>query len=146
MYNETMIDKLTQTKRRDLILIMRENGETYQEIAIVFGLTRERIRQIIGSRRYRPWRVKYDKVLEGRDAKREEIREYFDYTCQMCGKKWKEGERRLDVHHLSCESEDSRRYDKDVDLETVTVLCHRCHMNLPEHREAMRGKRKKVSG
>ena len=75
--------------------------------------------------------------LTGRDYKRELIRRYFDYTCQKCGRVWHKGERRFDVHHFSCSPVDSRKYDKDVDFNAVTLLCHKCHMSLPEHRKAM---------
>ncbi len=137
--------EITKERRRHFILVLRENGETLDSIGKVFGLSRERIRQIINEGESNPSELveyrkpKHNKFygLEGRDYKREMIREHFNYTCQMCGRVWHEGERKFDVHHLSCRPEDSRKYDKKVDFKAVTLLCHKCHMSLPEHRIAM---------
>jgi len=137
-YNE-----ITQERRKDLMLILKENGENNKNIGDVFGISRERVRQILTKDvKRKPWKVKYeDRIdLTGRDFVREKIREHFNHTCQMCGKKWKKGTRRFDVHHFSCDPSDSRKYDKDVDFTAVTLLCHKCHLNLPDHRKAMRKK------
>ena len=77
------------------------------------------------------------KKLKGRDRIRAIIRDFYDNTCQKCGIKWKKG-RKLDVHHLSCDSKDTKKYDKIWSVNTVTLLCHKCHLNLPEHREKMK--------
>ena len=150
VYNVNMkkdLPIITQERRRDLMIILKENGEKLDAIAGVFGLSRERVRQILSKEvkypdrwsKYRKHLYKYNKVrkLEGRDYKRELIREYFNHTCQGCGRVWHEGERRFDIHHLSCDPKDSRKYDKDVDFNSVTLLCHKCHMNLPGTRKAM---------
>ena len=80
---------------------------------------------------------KETKKLEGRDFKRELIRKFYGYTCQICRKKWKLGERRFDVHHKGMGSTMTKKYDKKVNYNYITLLCHRCHLNLPEHRKAM---------
>lgn len=73
-----------------------------------------------------------------RERVRELIRIRDNHTCQICGKKWIEGTRRLDVHHKDCVKEKSRQcddYEKEKD--NMITLCHKCHLNLPEHREAI---------
>ena len=83
---------------------------------------------------------KIERALGGRDWKRELIREYFNWTCQQCGKIWIEGQRRFDTHHFSCKKEDTQKYDVgEVEeiIKAVSLLCHKCHLNLPEHRKAM---------
>jgi len=137
---ESKYNEITQERRKDLMLILKENGENNKNIGDVFGISRERVRQILTEDiKRKSWKVKYTgKIyLTGRDFAREKIREHFDHTCQKCGKKWKKGMRRFDVHHFSCDPSDSRKYDKDVDFNAVTLLCHKCHLNLPGHREAM---------
>ena len=74
-----------------------------------------------------------------RDRVRELVRIRDDHTCQICGKKWKFGMRRLDVHHKDFDKEKTRaceNYQKEKN--NMTTLCHKCHLNLPEHRESMR--------
>ena len=85
--------------------------------------------------------MKQLKDLTGRDYKREIIRIYFNHTCQKCGKVWDKKSRRLDVHHINQGNKMTNKYDKDVDYNKVTLLCHKCHLNLPEHRNAMTGER-----
>jgi len=42
-----------------------------------------------------------------RDRTREKIRIRDNHACQNCGRVWREGEKRLDVHHLDCDSSKS---------------------------------------
>jgi len=74
-----------------------------------------------------------------RDRVRELVRIRDDHTCQICGKKWKPGMRRFDIHHKDFDKEKTRaceNYQKEKN--NMTTLCHKCHLNLPEHRESMR--------
>jgi hypothetical protein len=86
----------------------------------------------------------------GRDLIREQVRERDKYQCQNCKKKWKEGTRRFDIHHLNgVFGRKSRGYDRKVDIKKLITLCHRCHLNLPEVRNKMKlayrkAKRQKV--
>ena len=122
-------------ERNKFIMKMRSRGKTIKEIAQFFNISYWACRSIIR-------RIKG--IDEGRDFKREQIRKYFNFTCQNCGRKWKEGERRFDVHHFGRGSLDSRKYDTGIiDPNLVTLLCHKCHLNLPEHREAMSKNHKK---
>ena len=79
-----------------------------------------------------------NKKFQGRDLVREAIRKRDNYTCQICGKKWKRGKRRLDIHHLDglC-GKKSQAYDKAGDITGLITLCHKCHLNLDENRKKM---------
>jgi len=79
------------------------------------------------------------KALEGLDSIREKVRVRDNHTCQDCGKKWIEGTRRFDVHHLNIKMESSRSYQYDrTHLHLLTTLCHKCHLTLPHNRVKMR--------
>jgi len=81
--------------------------------------------------------------LSGRDLIREQIRIRDNHTCQKCGKEWQEGMRRLDVHHKDCKKEKTRQYENyKKEQYNMTTLCHKCHINLPEHRKAISDGRK----
>jgi 5-methylcytosine-specific restriction endonuclease McrA len=74
-----------------------------------------------------------------RDRNRELIRIRDNHTCQICGKKWKEGMRRFDVHHIDCDNSKTRKADNlEKEKDNLETLCHKCHLNLPEHREKMK--------
>jgi 5-methylcytosine-specific restriction endonuclease McrA len=70
--------------------------------------------------------------LSGRDYTRELVRIRDNRTCQMCGKKWKLGNRRFDVHHLNLDECGYRTlfYDKVENIPSLITYCHKCHLNL----------------
>jgi len=76
--------------------------------------------------------------LTGRDATRELVRIRDNYTCQSCFKRWEEGKRRFDIHHLNgvC-GKKSKNYDRVEDMDGLITFCHNCHMNQPEVREKL---------
>uniref|UniRef100_A0A6H1ZLT7 HNH endonuclease n=1 Tax=viral metagenome TaxID=1070528 RepID=A0A6H1ZLT7_9ZZZZ len=77
-------------------------------------------------------------ILEGRDFNREKIRIRDKHTCQICGIVWVENTRRFDIHYKDCNKEKTRQYDNlKKEAENMITLCHKCHLNLSEHREAM---------
>lgn len=78
--------------------------------------------------------IKFLGKLEGLDRPRELVRIRDKHTCQSCGKKWVEGTRRFDIHHLNglC-GKKSKNYDKSKYFEGLITLCHKCHFNHPEH-------------
>ncbi len=83
--------------------------------------------------------------LQGASFIREAVRGRDNHTCQICGKKWVKGKRRFDIHHIDCNKEKSRKYDNwEKERENMITLCHRCHMNLPEHRKSMSKKYRRV--
>ena len=126
-------------ERNNLIIKFRKQGKTISEIAEVFNVSYYAIRDIL--RREEFEKKNNAPLLEGRDYKRNLIRKYFDYTCQKCGKIWQKKQRRFDVHHFGKGSRFSKRYDnfKKVEdiINKVTLLCHKCHLNLKEHRQTM---------
>lgn len=73
-----------------------------------------------------------------RDREREFIRIRDNHTCQLCGRIWKEGERKFDVHHLEEKMlgknriRDVHLYDRKIQKskEKILTLCHKCHMGL----------------
>ena len=68
-------------------------------------------------------------IESGRDRTREAVRIRDKRTCQDCGKKWKEGQRRFDIHHLNGEcGKKSRGYDRIADIKGLITFCHSCHM------------------
>ena len=74
----------------------------------------------------------------GRDYWREWVRIRDKQTCQKCGKKWRKGERRLDIHHLKglC-GRKTRLYYHRSEAKNLQTICHFCHLNLPEVRDKM---------
>ena len=68
----------------------------------------------------------------GRDWLRELIRMRDGHTCQKCFKKWKEGRRRFDVHHLEESmfgktlSREASKYDRE-NMDKLITFCHKCH-------------------
>lgn len=77
----------------------------------------------------------------GRDRVREAVRKRDNYTCQKCNKKWVEGMRRFDVHHLKDKDGSmSRNYDGMEYALTegnMITMCHKCHLNEPSERLKM---------
>jgi hypothetical protein len=71
----------------------------------------------------------------GRDWTREKVRRRDGYTCQICFKVWKPGERRFDVHHLDENHENKGmekyilKYDRE-NTDKLITLCHKCHMGI----------------
>lgn len=79
----------------------------------------------------------------GRDYIRELVRIRDKRTCQECGKKWRKGMRRFDVHHQD-EAQEGTSHKKGsipIDrksMDKMITLCHRCHLNLDSVRLKMR--------
>ena len=122
-------------ERNKLIVKMYKKGKTIKEVAEFFNVSYYAVRSILRREKYKLLNGRY--LPEGRDFSRELIRKYFNYICQSCGKKWKERQRKFDVHHFSCDPKDSRKYDKERSPDMITLLCHKCHLNLPEHKKKM---------
>jgi len=104
---------------------------------------RERIRIYLKLKEIRNKRIKtgYNTQgikLQGRDRIREIIRRRDNYTCQCCGKIWQKGMRRFDTHHLDCDKEKTFQYDNwEKENGNMITLCHKCHLNIEEHRGSM---------
>lgn len=78
----------------------------------------------------------------GREAINSLVRSRDNHTCQKCGKIWKDGMRRFDVHHTDEDYDGKSRtkgilkYNKE-NLDKLITLCHHCHMNLDITRRRM---------
>jgi len=72
--------------------------------------------------------------LQGISFTREKARIRDNQTCQDCGKNWKCGERKFDIHHLNglC-GKKSKKYDRISDIDSLITLCHKCHFNRYDH-------------
>ena len=66
----------------------------------------------------------------GRDYRRELVRMRDDHTCQICKKKWKQGERAFDIHHKDMDKDKTRNMDSFKDFVNLITLCHKCHLQL----------------
>jgi hypothetical protein len=139
--------------RQEEIKGLRKEGCTFKQIAGVFKLSRQRIHQILNTNYDKPLkpnnlerepaerlvdRYPQLRILKGREYNRELVRIRDNHTCQLCGYKWKEGERRLDIHHLDCKKEKTRQYDRPIEFRNMITLCHKCHLNIPAHKQTMR--------
>ena len=126
-------------ERNKMIIEKVKRGEFKVDIAKEFNISPQMVFKIAKKAGLtKKYKNREDKKLEGRDYKRELIRKFFNYRCQKCGRVWKKGERRFDVHHFGAGSSKSKIYDSFADITKVTLLCHKCHMNLPEHKKAMK--------
>lgn len=46
--------------------------------------------------------------------------------------------RRFDVHHIDCDNNKTRISDNlEIESNNLITLCHKCHLNMPEHKEKM---------
>ena len=136
--------------RKNKIINLRKQGKSFKEIGKIFGVSRQRIHQIVnGQKRYlkpidqvkiftKRKREHLGLPIEiknygsgGLDFVRELVRVRDNHTCQMCGKKWEEGKRRFDVHHLdeNMESIKNIKYDRN-NLDKMITYCHKCHLSL----------------
>lgn len=127
-------------QRQKEFIKLREGGLTYSQIAKIFDITRQRVHQVVNQkfsgREPDPfWFNKKKWQKEGRERVRMLVRKRDDFKCQDCGKRWKDGERSFDVHHLNglC-GKKSRGYDSIKDMDILITLCHKCHFNRPEHK------------
>lgn len=140
---------------------MVEKRMSYAEVGKLLGISRQRVHQIYKG--YKPPKTKkvkegkmrvppvsvvmrpgyiYDSTgitLEGKDRLKEMVRRRDKYTCQICLRKWKKGERRLDVHHLDEELEGKAGliYKNCKNLDRQITLCHKCHLNLDSVKKKM---------
>ena len=86
--------------------------------------------------------VKSKECFGGRDKYREYVRRRDNQRCQLCGCRWKFGERKLDVHHIYDENgEKTRSLDKNIeDYREMITLCHQCHLRVDKHKMSYLGK------
>ena len=78
-------------------------------------------------------RSKHLRNFEGMDYSREILRLLKGNRCAQCGKKWKPGTRRFDVHHGELCGKRSRKYDRLADVLKYEIYHHKCHFNQLDH-------------
>jgi len=140
--------------RKEIISQLREKRFTYKQIGSLLGISHQRVHQIYAGYRTRPISpdtklpdgletlskevIPFKTGLQGRDVFREYIRKRDNYVCQICGKKWEKGKRRFDVHHIDCDKNKTSKYDdRQKEKRNCITLCHKCHLNLPEHKKSI---------
>jgi 5-methylcytosine-specific restriction endonuclease McrA len=138
-------------ERRSFIIELKEKRMSYTQIGNLLGISRQRVHQIIKGYKSPSHETPTTRIpsnwlassnydgsgikLEGRDFLREVVRKRDNYTCQICLRRWQQGEKRLDVHHLDENWEGKGKtkgcyeYDKQ-NLDKLITLCHLCHMRL----------------
>ncbi|MBU0769062.1 MAG: hypothetical protein KJ687_08225 [Proteobacteria bacterium] len=126
-------------KRKEMMRHLRDNHFSYAKIGKCFGISRQRVHQILTD-------YKSDE-FDGRDFLKEKIRKRDNWTCQTCGKIWQKGTRRFDVHHLDEELEGKigLKYQNCKNPDRMITLCHKCHMSLESVRRKMSEGWKNVS-
>ena len=143
---------------------MMEAGNSYTRIGKAFGVSRQRVHQILTGykspsqepkKTHIPWGWSakdgytkegiWKKGMGGRDFLAEIVRNRDNYTCQICGKIWHEGERRLDTHHLDRNKENDHSCENYKNFDEMITLCHRCHLNLDQVRSSMTRGHKKLT-
>lgn len=146
--------------RKKLIQQLRDKRYTYRQIGKLLGISHQRVHQIltgykspnsikpstiIKNKKYKELDIDTNNLgdFTGRDFTREAVRRRDSHTCQSCGRVWKEGQRRFDVHHIDYDKEKTRQYDKIDEVKNMITLCHKCHLNLKEHRRVMSEAQKK---
>jgi len=139
---------------------LRAKGFTLEIIGKAFGISRERVRQILEhgniiGKNYRKLSPTEKYLIsihqdKGRSRARELVRMRDKHTCRDCGLVRKttsvvrfnkklpdlKGRRKsLDVHHTKGQcGKNSVGYDSVKDISKMITLCHRCHYNRPEHK------------
>jgi 5-methylcytosine-specific restriction endonuclease McrA len=161
---------MNYTERIFFIKKNRDKNMSYKNIGMLLGISWQRVHQIhtkytspshkqLPAEKLTIWNKRKRKSLNlaeeinrysgGRDFIRELVRLRDNHACQKCGKKWVDGERRLDVHHLDIEVENlgsssrgSVKRDKE-NFNKMITLCHKCHLNLPSVKDKMKYRYKK---
>lgn len=74
----------------------------------------------------------------GIDFIREIVRTRDNHRCQKCFKKWIQGTRKFDVHHLDIKMESTRNINYDrKNIDKMITYCHKCHLNIHTVRNKM---------
>jgi predicted transcriptional regulator len=126
--------------RREIIKGLVERGLSFRRVGQFFGISHTRVHQIAkkpvakGHERSTFWAGQPEWRRRGRERIRYQVRARDNFTCTVCHKKWVEGTRHFDVHHLNglC-GKKSRGYDKSSEKDGLITVCHKCHYNHPEH-------------
>jgi len=116
---------MTETTRNERMSLLREQGYSYGRIAKIYGISRQRVQQLIG---------KYDKLQKslthpnGRYRKIHESIIARDRHCVKC-----DSVEQLLVHHIDGN-------DENNDWDNLVTLCQACHLILHKPQVGYRGK------
>lgn len=151
--------------RIQIIQNLRNKRYTYQQIGDLLNVSRQRVHQILTEYNspiiikpftqipvnWQPDKKYNSKGLkkagfEGRGYLKEIVRRRDNYTCQICNRKWRKGQRRFDIHHLdeNLEGRNGYSYKACKNLDRQITLCHKCHLNLKNVRMKLIRSHKKV--
>jgi hypothetical protein len=115
-------------KKEDKIKKLHKKGLTQTQIANIYGLSKQRISQIILGYRSplsKDWRN------NGRDFLKQKVRKRDNYTCRHCGKKWRTGLRNFIVHHINGGPwRENLKYKNCKNMDEQITVCYRCHMDI----------------
>jgi len=75
-------------------------------------------------------------TVGSRDRFREIIRLRDNHTCQWCGRKWKEGERKFDVCNIFGDNNHAKSVNNNSKVQIT--LCHQCNLTLSFKKHAKR--------
>lgn len=92
--------------RKLIIHQLREQRKTYQEIAVILGISRQRVHQIYKD--YANLHSYRKKLTKNRDKEQ----------CVLCG-----ANKDLEIHHINGIKRDNR-------LENLITLCRKCHLRI----------------
>jgi len=150
--------------KKEIIISLRNKRYTFQRIGDILGISRQRVHQILYNNQrknpkpekkivlkdishYRQINGVYNSKglgnLSGTDFLAELVRKRDNWTCQICGKVWKKGQRRFDVHHIDEKDENKHTYANYKKFDRMITLCHKCHLNLEHIRKKMSKKHSK---
>jgi 5-methylcytosine-specific restriction endonuclease McrA len=94
---------MNKETRKQAIVKLRNKKYSYAQIGKTFGVSRQRIHQIIcGTEKF--------------SSKNEILKNYFNNQCQICG----EENDSLHIHHLDTNH-------KNNSVKNLMVLCSECH-------------------
>lgn len=109
--------------RRDFIIKLRYRRFTYDEIAKLLGISKQRVYHIA-------------KITDTKNI-RDSIRERDRNVCLLCEKVWHKG-RKFHVHHMDKEFEGTRSGIIDIEnMARIITLCPTCHRKIYKKKVGM---------
>lgn len=101
------------------MISLKQKGLSYESIGKLFGISRQRIHQLISG--YDKLSTGHNKFVKWYGDLRDLILERDEYTCQQC-----QGTDELIVHHLNGN-------DRNNSPSNLITICKYCHLNLHRH-------------
>ena len=99
-------------ENKNKFIELHNAGKSYTKIGKLFNISRQRVHQIIMD-----YHLKYkSKITKSIKITKDDIRYYFDYRCQICGRLQKELQYTLHIHHID-------GHHKNNTIDNIIVLC-----------------------